>query len=73
MIDIFPLELLSFIFEIKLIMKEISKVIQIVQYFGIRTNAVRFVYTPFDFILFYLFVLAFRIRLKDANYLKPLK
>ena len=35
---IFPLELLSFIFEINLIKKQISKIIQIVYYFVNKEN-----------------------------------
>ena len=57
-VDIFPLKLLSVIFETNLFEK----------YFVNKKNAVRFAYVLFYFISYYLFVLTFAMKLKHVNY-----
>ena len=64
--DIFPHELLLFIFEINFIKKKFRKPLNTLQ---VRKNAIRFVrHVPFVFISFYLFVFTFAMKLKDVNY-----
>ena len=66
--DIFPSEVLLFIFEIKLIKKLFSKVIWIVCYLLNKKIIVTFAHILFNFISLYLFVLTFVFKLKNANY-----
>ena len=67
--DIFPHELLLFIFEINFIKKKFRKSLKYRNTLQVRKNVIRFVrHVPFVFISFYLFVFTFAMKLKDVNY-----
>ena len=66
--DIFRSELLSFIFEIRLVKKLFSKVIWIVCCLLNKKKIVSFAHILFNFVSLYLFVFTFVFKFKDANY-----